>query len=119
MTRPPPLSWPFAASLRSIAEASCTGLGQPQRLAPAITAPPLDGDQTVTLQRQDIPSEGGAVHDHIRGKGVDRHRSQSPRFSQYRKLRRAQPARCQKLIVELCDVPGGLAHGEAVAILWP
>jgi hypothetical protein len=59
-----------------LAEASCTGLGQPQRLAPAITAPPLDGDQTVTLQRQDIPSEGGAVHDHIRGKGVERHRSQ-------------------------------------------
>jgi hypothetical protein len=47
--------------LYRLAEASCTGLGQPQRLAPAITAPPLDGDQTVTLQRplqQAIPLSG-------------------------------------------------------------
>ena len=59
-----------------LAEASCTGLGQPQSLAPAITAPPLDGDQTVTLQRQDIPSLP------IPPRGVTWHRSSWARASQ-------------------------------------
>ena len=39
------------------------------------------------------------------------------RSCENRKLRRAQPARRQKLIVELRDVPCGLTHREAVAVL--
>lgn len=59
-----------------------SSLGQAQLLAPAVTATLLDGDQAFTLQRQDVPAEGGAVHHHLSSKGVDRHRTQSPQRSE-------------------------------------
>jgi hypothetical protein len=34
----------------------------------------LDGDDAFALQRQHVPSQGRTVHDHIRGKNVDRRR---------------------------------------------
>jgi len=55
-------------------------LGHPQLLAPAITATLFDGDQAVALQRQDVPAERGAVHHHLRGERIDRHRAQSPQL---------------------------------------
>jgi len=61
--------------LRRRLEASHAGIGQSRRLAPAIAAAPLDDDQAVALQRQDIPSEYRPIHDPIPGKNVDRHRS--------------------------------------------
>jgi hypothetical protein len=95
---------------------SCAGLGQPHLLAAAISLSSLDGDQAVSFQRQKVPSEGRPVHDEVCGKGVDRHRPQPAQLCEDRKLRRAQPARRQKLIVKLGDVPGSLACGEAVAV---
>jgi hypothetical protein len=38
-------------------------------------------DQTVPLKRQDVPSEGCPVHDHIRAKRVDCYRAQPPQPS--------------------------------------
>ena len=93
--------------------------GDLEQLAPAIGGTGPDRDQAVTLQRQDVPSESCPVHDEIRSKSVDGHGPQPPQSREYRKLRRAQPAWCQKLIVKLRDVPGSLADGEAVAVIRP
>src|SRR6516165_1612623 len=100
-------------------ETGFAGLGHPQLLAPAITATLFDGDQAIALQRQDVAAERRSVHHDLRGKGIDRRRAQSPQLRENGKLRRAQPARRQKLIVELRDVACGLAHRETVAVLRP
>src|SRR6516162_1874811 len=93
------------------------GLGDPQLFAPAVTAALFDSDQAVALQWQDVPPQRRAVHHHLRGESIDRHWAQSPQLGENGKLRRAKPARRQQLIIELCDVPCGLAHREAVAII--
>jgi hypothetical protein len=107
----------FQPSFHPGPETGLAGFGQPQLLATAIAAALFDRDKAVALQRQDVPAERGSVHHHLRGEGIDRHRAQSPQLRENRKLRRAQPARRQKLIVKLRNVPCGLAHGETVAVV--
>jgi len=65
----------FHPSLHPRLKTGFAGRGHPQLFAPAIAAAPLDDDQAVALQRQDIPSERRPIHDPIPGKNVDRHRS--------------------------------------------
>lgn len=65
-------------SLNRCQQSSRTGLGQPQDFVPAVVAVLLDGDQTVPLERQDVPSEGCPVHDHIRGERIGPNRLSLP-----------------------------------------
>ena len=71
----------------------------------------------MALIQQEVSAERGSVNHHRRSEGIDRHRVRSPQLHENRKLRRAQPARRQKLIIKLRNVPCGLANGETVAVL--
>src|SRR5262249_37718541 len=95
------------------------GLGQTQYLAPSVAAARHDVDQSFALERQDIAAERGSIHDQGFGQGIDRHRSREPQPYQDRKLGGAQPARRQKLVVELRNVPTRLAQRQAIADLGP
>src|SRR6516164_10340806 len=107
----------FDPSLHPRPETGFASFCHSQLLAAAIAAALFHDDQAVALQRQDVAAEGGSVHHHLRGEGINRHRAQTSQLRKNRKLSRAQPAWSQQLIVELCDVPRGLAHRETVAIL--
>ena len=98
-------------SLDSGAQGLGAGLGHPQFLAAAVGASFHHGDEAITLQRQDVASERCSIHHEVGSKSVDAHRPQAFQLCQDGELGRAQPARCQVLVVELGDVSGRLADG--------
>src|SRR5580700_11356438 len=100
----------------SALETRVTGLGQPQNLTAPVGRIRLDRDQIVALERPDIASERRAIQDQLRRERVDRHRALTLEPREDPILGRSQPRGRQMPIVELGDVAGGLAQGEAVAI---
>ncbi|MDB5576334.1 MAG: hypothetical protein JWR80_1510 [Bradyrhizobium sp.] len=91
---------------------------QMQLLAAAIDRTLKDSDKAVSLQRENVPPEGGSVHDYDLCQAIDAQRSSSLEFGEDRKLRGSQTACCQMLIIILADMPRGLADREAGAELW-
>src|SRR5580700_7616395 len=104
----------------SALETRVTGLGQPQNLTAPVGRIRLDRDQVVALEGPDIAAERRAIHDQIRRERVDRHRALALEPREDPILGGAQPGGRQIPIVELGDVAGSLAQGEAVAIgrIW-
>jgi NAD(P)-dependent dehydrogenase (short-subunit alcohol dehydrogenase family) len=93
-------------------------IGRAEFLGTAVGRDWFDPDQPIPLQREDVAPERCAIHDHVVGKGVDGQRPPLFELRQNRELSRAQPDRCQELIIKLTNVPSCGSDGEAVAILW-
>src|SRR5258708_13132769 len=83
--------------------------------APAIALSSPDGNESIPLQRLDIPSERRPVHYHLFSQGIDGHCPRLLQLGKDRELRRAQ-ARGQKIVViKLRNLPRRLAQGRAIA----
>src|SRR5215472_12257522 len=98
-------------------EALGSGLGQPDFPAAAVAASGDDRDEPLALERLEIAAERCTIHDKIRGECADRHRPEAAQPGQDRELRRAQPRRAEKLIIELGHVPGSLAQRQTITQL--
>lgn len=103
----PGLVEPFPAKVRQV-----------KLLAPAVHRPLNDRDETVSLQRKNIPAKSCSVHHHNVSKTIDGQRPVSFQLGEDRELSDTQSRRRQMLVVVLADMPCGLADRQAGADLW-
>jgi hypothetical protein len=79
----------FRPSPHTRLKASLAGFAHPHHLAAPVACALLGSYQAVAFQWQEIPAERGAVHDHLRSEGIDRHGTCPPQLCENRKLRRS------------------------------
>src|SRR5262249_59204693 len=77
----------------------------------------LDRNNPITLKRKELAPGGRGANALALGRGVEGNRPPPFELRQNRELGRAQPDRCQELIIKLTNVPSRRSDGEEVAIL--
>ena len=75
-----------------------------------------DGDEPVTLSRQDIAPHGGPIHDQFGSQRIDSHWPTFSKVIENRELGRADSDFSEEAIIKLRDMPRRLPHREAVAV---
>ena len=98
-------------------QAQQSSFGQYQLFAAAIGLIRHDGYEPVLLERPDVASHGGAVHDHLGSKSIDSHGPVAPKALKNGELGRPPPDVREKPIVKLRDVQRRLPDGKAVTIV--
>src|SRR3954451_15379860 len=98
-----------------VSELAHSGRGDGEGAAAAVGRVHADSDETVALERTQVPSQRRPVHAQLGRERLDASGTGPMQYAQERELGGPQPGRRQEAVTGLREMPRGPAHGEAGA----